>query len=67
MAVIKEHWVTGLLVLAAVFLLVISVASFGASDPDYETEDRITGVVTGLGALVLLGGLSVRHRRARQT
>ena len=51
-AFVKENWVTALLVLAAAFLLFLSVASFSASDPEYETEDRITGVVTGLGALV---------------
>lgn len=64
--VVKRHWITALSVLAAVFLVFLSVASFSASDPDYEVEDRIFGgggpspgsrVVVALGALALLGGL----------
>ena len=64
---LKQHWATILLILGTVLLLLFSIASFNASDPEYETEDRITGVVTGLAALALLGVLFVRYRRTTRT
>lgn len=64
---LKQHWATLLLILGAVLLLLFSVASFNASDPEYETEDRVTGVVTGLAALALVGVLFIRYRRSSRT
>ena len=61
MGVVKRHWITALSVLAAVFLVFLSVASFitssTSSNEDYEVAGRIFGVVAALGALALLGGL----------
>lgn len=65
-AVLKTHRITAFLVLAAVFLLFLSVSSFSTSDPEYEETRIAWGIVTGLGALAFLGVLFVRRRRARQ-
>ena len=54
---VKDHWITALAVLAVVFLLFMSVASLMASDPEYESEDRVTAALAGLFALALIGGL----------
>jgi hypothetical protein len=62
--VLREHWITALSVLAAGFLIFVSVAGLRASDPEYVTNDRVVGVVAGLGALALLGGLwGLRSKR----
>jgi hypothetical protein len=57
MTILKDHWITGLALLAAAFLVFISIAAFGASDPEYRTEDRIAGVMAGVAALSLVAGL----------
>ena len=40
MTVIKSHWTTALAILAAAFLLRLSIAALGADDQEHETADR---------------------------
>lgn len=57
MTAIKSHWLTAVALLGVAFLVLLSVASLAADDPEYGTEDRIAGIAAALGALALLGGL----------
>ena len=61
-AALKKYWITSLSVLAVGFLVFLSVAGFTASDPDYTTEDRVTGTIAAVGALALAAGLWSLHR-----
>jgi hypothetical protein len=54
---IRHHWITALALVAAAFLVFIGIASFLTSDPEYQDEDRMAGVIAALGAAALLGGL----------
>jgi drug/metabolite transporter (DMT)-like permease len=67
MPIAKRGWVTIMLLLAAAVLVFISIVSFAASDPEYETEDNLLGVLAGLGAVVLLGWSLVKIRGARSS
>jgi hypothetical protein len=66
MGIFKKHWGTGLLVLAAGILIFISVASFSATDPNYQNEDRITGIITAVAAVAVLAWTAHRVWRQRQ-
>jgi len=54
---VKQHWITALALLTAAFLAFLSIAGFLASDPEYQTEDRVTGVLAALAAAAVIGGL----------
>lgn len=54
---IKNHWITGLSLLGASFLLLTGTAMIITGGEFNETGVRVFGVFAGLGGLSLLGGL----------
>ena len=52
-----KHWITGLSVLAAVFLLATGIAMIATGGEFDETGVRVLGVVASIAGLALVGGL----------
>lgn len=61
---IKDHWITALALIAAALQVFLCLAAVLTSDPEYQDEDRVVSVITGIGATALLVGLwGIRSRR----
>lgn len=56
-AALKNHWITGLALLGAAFMVTTGIAMM-ATGGDFDDDGvRVYGVLASLGGLVILGGL----------
>ena len=61
---LRNHWISGLSVLAATFLIVTGIAMIATGGEFDETGVRVFGVVGSLAGLALVGGLWALRTRA---